>query len=148
MAMVKVVRKMELKVDGRRDSRVGVSNLVGGLGGTSRVQLACALPPPAGERASPEQAAPGTEDNAETPAGAEVTPCMPACLSISPLPSPSGARRKQGWRGWGGGGEGLCGVVVRALRPAGRCTPFEWSAANRAQALTRLNFKHCFTVRL
>lgn len=42
----------------------------------------------------------------------------------------------------------MCGVVVRALRPAGRCTPFEWSAANRAQALTRLNFKHCFTVRL
>lgn len=84
--MVKVMRKMEVRrVDGRRDSGMSV-NLVGwgGRGGlTNRVQLACALPPPAGERASPEQAAPGTEDNAETPAGAEVTPCTPTCLSLN-----------------------------------------------------------------
>ncbi|XP_024597978.1 TCF3 fusion partner isoform X3 [Neophocaena asiaeorientalis asiaeorientalis] len=31
-----------------------------------------------GERAGPEQAPSGTEDNSETPAGAEVTPCTPA----------------------------------------------------------------------
>lgn len=90
------------------------------VAGTSRVQLTCALPHPTGERAGPEQAPSGTEDNTETAAGAQVAPCTPAlgpCALLPNListasaisPSPSlclAVKRRRGRRGWG-------------LRPAG-----------------------------
>lgn len=79
--------------------------------------LCCLL---AGERAGPEQAPPGAEDNPEASAGAEVTPCMsgraPGLRSPLLLPPPLGLRlppaiaachgrewSRPGGERWGGG---------------------------------------------
>lgn len=66
----------------------------------------CFLHLPAGERAGPEQAPPGAENNSETPAGAEVTPSGPR---LSPCPRQLGPGQQAESQAWGGG-----------------CAPSEW----------------------